>query len=149
MRLTLRTALALQTLVYCATHASETVKKHDIALALGASENHLAQVINQLARKGYVRTFRGRNGGICLNGLPAKLCLGTVVRDFEHQHPTGPQTGQTTLPSDDPLNRAITHAGDAFFAHFDGLYLADILPVSSSALAAHSVKAPSPHVAAF
>lgn len=56
MRLTTRTNLAMRTLMFCAVNPGQIVRKHEVAEACGASENHLAQVIHMLARKGYVRT---------------------------------------------------------------------------------------------
>ena len=63
MRLTTRTNLAMRTLMFCAVNPDRIVRKHEVAEPCGASENHLAQVIHLLARKGYIRTQRGRSGG--------------------------------------------------------------------------------------
>ena len=64
MRLTLRSNLAMRTLMHCAVNSGRTVRKTDIARACGASENHLGLVILHLAQAGYVETVRGRNGGL-------------------------------------------------------------------------------------
>lgn len=59
MRLTTRTNLAMRTLMFCAVNPDRTVRKHEIAEACNASENHLAQVVNTLAQRGFVDTQRG------------------------------------------------------------------------------------------
>ena len=70
MRLTTRTNLAMRTLMFCAVNPGQIVRKHEVATACGASENHLAQVIHLLARKGYIKTQRGRSGGLMLARAP-------------------------------------------------------------------------------
>ena len=67
MRVTKRTNIAMRVLMYCAVNTSRLVTKSEIAERCNASENHLAQVINQLAQLGYLATHRGRRGGIALS----------------------------------------------------------------------------------
>ena len=45
MRLTIRTNLAMRTLMVCATNPEETVRKSEVAELCNASENHLGQVV--------------------------------------------------------------------------------------------------------
>ena len=87
MRLTMRTNLAMRVLMYCAANPGRRVRKHDIAQACNASENHLAQVIHALGTRGYVQTLRGRGGGLTL-ARPAKdIRVGEVFRDLEADVP--------------------------------------------------------------
>ena len=67
MRLTIRTNLAMRTLMFCCVNADRIVRKHEVAAICNASENHLAQVINTLAQRGFINTQRGRAGGLRLN----------------------------------------------------------------------------------
>jgi len=83
MRLTTRTTLALRTLMVCAADPERLVRKHDVAAAIGASENHLAHVVNRLAQTGYIVTRRGRNGGFRLARPAAAIGVGAVCRAFE------------------------------------------------------------------
>ncbi len=55
MRLTTRTNLAMRTLMFCAVNPGRIVRKHEVAEACGASENHLAQVIHLLARQNFLK----------------------------------------------------------------------------------------------
>jgi Rrf2 family nitric oxide-sensitive transcriptional repressor len=83
MRLTIRTNLAMRTLMFCALNPDRTVNKQEIATACNASENHLAQVIHLLARNGFLITQRGRSGGMRLARPPEDIRVGEVFRTFE------------------------------------------------------------------
>ena len=62
---------------------SDRAKIDNIATLFGISRAHVAKVVNQLSRLGYVRSIRGVGGGIEL-GLPAdKITIGEVVVAFE------------------------------------------------------------------
>ena len=55
----------------------------EVAAMYGISANHLAKVINLLARLDYIRSLRGIGGGIELARDPAEIRLGEVVEAFE------------------------------------------------------------------
>lgn len=82
MRLTMHTDFALRTLMYLATTA-ERATAAQVAQLYGVSTNHMAKVVNQLARFGYVRSVRGIGGGIELAKQPADVRLGEVIEAFE------------------------------------------------------------------
>ena len=83
MRLTTRTNLAMRTLMFCAVNQGRIVRRQEVAAACNASENHLAQVIHLLAQKKFLRTIRGRAGGLMLGRAPANITVGEVFRAFE------------------------------------------------------------------
>lgn len=131
MRLTMRTNLAMRTLMFCAVNEGRTVRKHEVAEQCNASENHLAQVINTLAQLGYVDTVRGRNGGLRL-GRPADLIrVGEVARVFETPVPFAecfdPETNTCPLFGNCRLQTALKAALEAFYASLDQVNLADLV----------------------
>ncbi|MBS0262388.1 MAG: Rrf2 family transcriptional regulator [Planctomycetes bacterium] len=88
MRLSLQTDYALRTLMFLATRRSQ-----GRATIAGVSEffrisaAHVAKVVNQLARLGYVRSVRGIGGGIELAKEPAQIPVGEIILAFEgHMH---------------------------------------------------------------
>ena len=83
MRLTTRTNLAMRTLMFCAVNQGRIVRRQEVAAVCNASENHLAQVIHLLAQKKFLRTIRGRAGGLMLGRAPANITVGEVFRAFE------------------------------------------------------------------
>lgn len=87
MRLTLRTNLAMRTLMHCAVRAPDSLRTADVASVCNASFHHVAQVVNQLESAGYLNTTRGRGGGITLAMSPSDIVLGRVFRLFEADLP--------------------------------------------------------------
>lgn len=131
MRMTLKTSLALRVLMVCAAQPDRLVRKHEIARACNASEAHLALVIHQLGQAGFIRTHRGRSGGIELAAAPERLRLGPVVRRFEEGHAMTECFNQSrnTCPMIDvcTLKPILCKALAAFYAVLDGATLAELL----------------------
>ena len=131
MRLTVRTNLALRTLMFCAVNNGRTVRKAEIAGACAVSENHLAQVIHKLAQAGYVTTVRGRTGGLHLRGDPADVGVGEVVRSFEGclalTECMEPDRGSCPLRESCVLKDVFFDAQEAFYGALDKWSLADLV----------------------
>ena len=82
MRLNTQTDYALRTLMYLAT-VDRRATVSGVARLFGISANHIAKVVNLLARLGYVRSIRGIGGGIELAHSPAEIRLADVIIAFE------------------------------------------------------------------
>ena len=134
MRLTMRTNLAMRTLMFCAVNTGRVVRKSEVAAAVNASENHLAQVIHKLSQAGFISTIRGRTGGLKLGMVAENIRVGTVIRSLEASVPFtecmegGPQSG-THCPLDGVcrLKCAFSDALGAFYTSLDTLTLADLV----------------------
>lgn len=131
MRLTTRTNLAMRTLMFCAVNPGRTVRKQDIAAGCNASENHLAQVIHLLAQKGFLRTMRGRAGGLMLAHPPNEIRVGQVFRSFEASLPftecfAGAENS-CPLVGACRLQCVLSDALKAFYAELDKVTLADLV----------------------
>ncbi|RBI86953.1 Rrf2 family transcriptional regulator [Rhodosalinus halophilus] len=139
MRVTKRTNIALRILMYCAMNGGRLVTKHEIAERCNASENHMAQVVNQLAQLGYLRTQRGRNGGLGLARPAAEIRVGAVFRALEAPVPIAEcfADADNTCPLVEAcrLRLALTDAIESFFAHLDEITL-DALVCDNPALEA-------------
>lgn len=131
MRVTTRTSLAMKTLMYCAVNRDRLLRCAEIAESCGASENHLAQVIHHLGLKGYLRTQRGRAGGLMLALEPQAITVGKVFRDFEAVLPfsecIGQEDGKCPLNGSCRLTCILQEALDAFYARLDKSTLADLV----------------------
>src|SRR5262245_49523080 len=82
MRLKLQTDYALRTLLFLAA-APRICSVDDIAGAFGISREHLVKVVQELARRGFVKTTVGRAGGAQLAREPASITVAEVVEAFE------------------------------------------------------------------
>ena len=130
MRLTVRTNLAMRTLMFCAVNKGRVVRKHEIAEACNASENHLAQVVNQLGQVGFITTLRGRHGGFSLARPAEEISVGDVFRVFEGSLPFMEcQTAENTCPLKGVcrLSAHLTRAVEAFYASLDPLMLSELV----------------------
>ncbi len=131
MRITKRTNIAVRLLMYCAANADRLVTKSEIAESCNISENHLAQVINQLSQLGYLHTQRGRNGGMSLGRTATEIRIGDVFRHIEGDLPmvecfadadnTCPLVGACRL------RLALSDAAQAFYESLDNVSLDSLI----------------------
>ena len=113
--------------MFCGANADRLVTKSEIAAICNTSENHLAQVINQLGQLGYLHTQRGRNGGITLARPMDQIVIGDVFRQLEASVPLAECFADVdnTCPLVDAcrLRLAIADAAEAFYSHLDDIRL--------------------------
>src|SRR5690606_211975 len=83
MKLTQYTDYALRVLMYVAERPNDLATISQIASHHGISRNHVVKVVHQLSPLGYLKTQRGKNGGLKLAADPCAIGLGRVVRDME------------------------------------------------------------------
>lgn len=130
MRLTLHTDFALRVLIQVGINDDRMTTISDIAFSFGISKNHLMKVVNDLGRRGYLKTLRGRNGGIRLMRQPSEINIGRLVRETEDQvfilgclkH-----AGYCRIEECCALRRALREATSAFLATLDRYTLADLM----------------------
>ncbi|EDL59560.1 RrF2 family transcriptional regulator [Gimesia maris] len=82
MQLTMQTDYALRTLMYLASQ-DDRATVANVAELFQISSHHVAKVVNQLSRLGYIRSVRGMGGGIELAVPLEKIRLGDVIERFE------------------------------------------------------------------
>jgi Rrf2 family nitric oxide-sensitive transcriptional repressor len=128
---TKRTNIAMRVLMFCAANTGRLVTKAEIAQRCNASENHLAQVINQLAQLGYLHTQRGRNGGLELGRPASQIIIGDIFRKLEAPVPLAECFADVdnTCPLTDAcrLRTALNEAANAFYATLDPITLDELV----------------------
>jgi Rrf2 family nitric oxide-sensitive transcriptional repressor len=131
MQLTYYTDYSLRVLMYLAVNRDRTVNISEIAERYGVSRNHLVKVVHNLARGGFIKSYRGKGGGIELAREPAKIKIGEVVRYTEG--PRKPvecfdvERNRCVIANVCGLAQVIAEACDNFFATLDRYTLADLL----------------------
>jgi Rrf2 family nitric oxide-sensitive transcriptional repressor len=130
VRLTSYTNFALRILMYCAVHPGQTVRIEDIARAYGISKAHLLKAARQLGQLGFLKTSRGRSGGVCLGMAPERISVGAVVRELEGHAELvecfNEDTNTCPLAGTCRLTALFKRGLEAFFAELDPVSLADI-----------------------
>jgi Rrf2 family transcriptional regulator, nitric oxide-sensitive transcriptional repressor len=82
MHLSLQTDYALRTLLFLGGR-TERSQIHQIADFYRISKDHVAKVVQHLAKLGLVRTIRGIGGGLEMGKPPETISVGEVIRAFE------------------------------------------------------------------
>ena len=130
MSLTTHTDYALRTLMYLATIGTRSTAAH-VADLYGVSQHHMAKVVNQLARLGYVRSIRGIGGGIELAKQPEEILLGKVVEAFEgsmHLLDCVATDDVCAIQSFCKLKGVLAEAERVQFEYLNSVTLADVAP---------------------
>ncbi|MBA3518524.1 MAG: Rrf2 family transcriptional regulator [Rhizobiales bacterium] len=123
MRLTKQTSYALRILLHCALRPDEQVKAADIAKNTNITEFNILKIIPLLVQGGFVRTTRGRRGGLRLARPASEIRIGDIVRLTEETHIQAVCFGQlqescAILPAA-PINRIFGSAVEAFIEVLD------------------------------
>ena len=82
MQLTQYTDYSLRVMTYLAQASSQSTIS-EIADYFGISRNHLVKVVHNLAKHGFIRSTRGKGGGIQLARPAEVMNLGDIVRIAE------------------------------------------------------------------
>jgi Rrf2 family nitric oxide-sensitive transcriptional repressor len=131
MRLTTRTNLAIRVLMSCAVNDGVILRSVDIAERTNSSLNHMLQVVNMLQEHGFIKTIRGRTGGLRLARTPAQISLGEVFRIFEGNIAFAEcfdlETNTCPLHGVCRLRGFLIRAVEAFLHEMDMVTLADLV----------------------
>jgi Rrf2 family nitric oxide-sensitive transcriptional repressor len=131
VQLTYYTDYSLRVLIYLAVQRNRMANISEIAERYGISRNHLVKVVHSLARAGFIKSYRGKGGGIELARDPARINIGDVVRYTEG--PPKPvecfdlERNRCVISSACGLAEVIAEACDNFFATLGRYTLADVL----------------------
>lgn len=102
----------------------------DLAEEFGLSRNHLAKIMQHLARAGLVETRRGGGGGAVLARPADRIRLGNVIDLLEEGQPLvecfGTDGGDCSIDGQCRLKARLRSAERAFLADLDRSTLADI-----------------------
>jgi Rrf2 family transcriptional regulator, nitric oxide-sensitive transcriptional repressor len=129
MRLTFSTDYALRLLILVGLE-QHLVTIEEVADRFGISKNHLMKVAYQLGQAGYLKTIRGRKGGLRLGKAPHQIVVGEVVRkmepDFAVVECQNPE-GYCKIAPCCTLRSAMGEAVQAFLEKLDEYTLEDLL----------------------
>jgi Rrf2 family transcriptional regulator, nitric oxide-sensitive transcriptional repressor len=138
MRLTSFTDYGLRMLMRMASAPGRAFSAAELADEFALSRNHLAKIMQHLARAGLIETRRGGGGGAILARPADRIGLGALVRLLEEGQVLvecfGADGGDCTLIGQCRLKARLRSAEAAFLADLDRSTLADIaLPPAAAA----------------
>ncbi|MFX0541871.1 Rrf2 family transcriptional regulator [Roseovarius sp. S4756] len=130
MRLTSFTDFGLRMLMRMASAPERAFSTAELSEEFGLSRNHLAKIMQHLARAGLIETRRGGGGGALLARPAGEIRLGSVVRSLEEGQPLveclSAEGGNCVIDGRCHLKGRLKSAEAAFFADLDHSTLADI-----------------------
>ena len=128
MQLTRFTDYALRVLLYIAPRDGRVCTMGEIARHYQISLEHLRKVVHKMATLGYLKSSRGRGGGLLLGRDPARIRIGEVVMALENDLSIiDCQALDCLLQPGCSLKTALDRAGRAFIAALNEVTLADLL----------------------
>jgi len=83
MQLTSYTDYSLRALLYLAKKTERLVTVTEISEHYGVSRNHMVKVVHNLGALGFVKTVRGKSGGVRLKMDPKDIRISDVVKNTE------------------------------------------------------------------
>ena len=129
MQLSLHADYACRTLIYLAIEKRSSIAK--ISEAYGISNNHLVKVVHRLGQAGYVKTTRGKGGGIELAQSPEEICVASVIRDMEPSFNMvecfDRATNTCRIVPGCGLKHALEEASNAFLSALEKYSLRDVI----------------------
>lgn len=131
MQITSHTDYALRVLIYLAMSPNRQATVTEIADFFNISRNHLVKIVHQLGGLGFVKTTRGKGGGLLLQRPPEMICIGEVVRSMENHFNWAecfdPAQQSCRLLPNCGLKHLLAGAGNAYLQVLDAASLADVL----------------------
>lgn len=130
MRINVHSDYGLRVLMYLAAQKGKRANIDEIAAAYGISKNHLMKVVHALAKHGFIKTVRGRGGGMCLATLPDKIKVGDILRAMENDLALVECMGdnnQCRIAKVCRLKRAFQKALQAYLRELDQWSIADLV----------------------
>ncbi len=145
MQLSLHADYACRALIYLSIEPRASIPK--ISKAYGISNNHLVKVVHRLAKAGFIKTTRGKGGGIELARAAEKICIADVIREMESSFDVVECFNRATntcriLPGCG-LKHALQEATNAFLSTLEKYTLKDVIKDEKyirRALLAHNPK---------
>jgi len=129
MRLTRSTDAAIRILVLL-SRGEKRLSARDISQNLDVPFNHTAKILQNLAKTGFIRTVKGRGGGVELARSPESITLDQVITSNEgpiHLMECTINRNACSLAKDCRLSRTFKEAQDSMIRIFRNTSIADLI----------------------
>jgi Rrf2 family transcriptional regulator, nitric oxide-sensitive transcriptional repressor len=130
VQLTRFSDLGLRLLMYLAVNERETppVTVGEVAQQFKMARNHLVKVSATLTKHGYIRSLRGRTGGIELARKPEQIKVGDLVRLLEgSEQLIDCESLHCVLNPSCGLKAALSHSLNSFYETLNTYTLSDTI----------------------
>lgn len=124
MRLQTSTLLAVLAVLELSNGGRRQLSVTAVSEKYDVSSHHLAKVMNELARAGYVRAVRGAGGGYQFVGNAKRLTLLDIIQSFEDIGSNGGDDNGDRTPELRALGEVLTEIDDITRATLGSITLA-------------------------
>ena len=132
MQLSRFTDYSVRVLIYSAANPERLVTLSEISQFYNISLEHLRKVVHNLGKLGYLKTHRGKKGGMQLNLAPCDINIGELIASVEGDGPLIDCSGQDcNVVSLCGLAPALNKAKSAFYAELKSHTLHDMIDINS------------------
>lgn len=134
MRLTRQCEIAIAVLATCARAGGKTVRTQEAADAAATSKDHAAHVVNDLVYESFLKTMRGRQGGIALAVPAREILLGGVLRRMQPDLVRHAEVRESEEPATatNAFNAIVGAAEATFLTFMDRFSVADLVNDAAS-----------------
>lgn len=139
MKLQTSTMLALYSIVEAASQPGKQISAAEIAERYSVSAHHLAKVLRELGRAGFVDSSRGVGGGYRFCGNARRLTLMDVIDRFEDIGARAPDEGAAQTDVGVAIARVLSEIDDIAKATFRSITIETLLKLVERARAAQAV----------
>lgn len=142
VKITTYTDFGIRTLMYLSTlPKGQRSSSAEVADVYQASRNHIAKVIAHLSSLNYIKSSRGKNGGIWLAKSASDINIGQLVRALEKNlKGVDNNTADSDLVPTYQLKNILQTGIEAFLKTLDQYTLADLLDEQREFESLHSIK---------
>lgn len=131
MQLTSFTDYGLRTLIYLAAFPDRRCSVKEISEYFDISRNHLVKVVHRMGTLGYIKSTKGRGGGLSLETATLSLPLGDLIQNLEPNMDIvecfNREKNRCRITDDCRLKHFLYEANTAFLASLNTRTLADCL----------------------
>ena len=128
VQLTRFTDYALRVLLYVGKEQGRVCTMSEIAAYYRISLEHLRKVVHRMSRLGYLKSMRGRRGGLLLGRDASRIRIGEVIVALEEGlYVIDCEALRCVLLPGCSLKRALDRASRAFVGALNDVTLADLL----------------------
>jgi Rrf2 family nitric oxide-sensitive transcriptional repressor len=130
MQLTSYSDYSLRVLIYLGLRRESVTTIADISRSYSISRNHIVKVVHHLSNLGFVRTIRGRHGGMTLARDPETINVADVIQKTEPNFSIVEcfgDDGRCCIKEYCRLKGILEQACQGFFAVLGKYTLADLL----------------------
>ena len=132
MELSQFTDYSLRVLLYVGLEKDRLASVKEISEAYGISFNHLVKVSHNLSSKGFLKSYKGKGGGIKLGRPAGQITVGEVIRATENMKllecfPPKTKTGGCCIAGVCQLQSVLHKALHRFLTELDSITLESLL----------------------